>query len=505
MMAAQVTGYALPLGALLGDWLDVGRHAELPITAVTLDSRRVADGTLFIARAGSRAHGLSYLDEAVARGAAAVLAEAEPAGVEMVRCHGRAVPLIRVARADLAGRVAARFYGEPSAAMHVIGVTGTNGKTSVSHFIAQSLAATGPCGLIGTLGSGLVGQLSETGHTTPDPVTLQAELARQRDAGARWTVMEVSSHALDQQRVAGVAFDTAVFTNLTHEHLDYHGDMDSYAAAKRRLFGQSGLRHAVINADDPIGSDWLADLADRLDCLDYGIDDGHGRPARLRGRQLHLDAEGINLEIDFPLHRAGLRTGLLGRFNAYNLLAAAGALLAAGMAFDEVIARLGRVQTVPGRMERFGGRARRPLVVVDYAHTPDALEHVLQALGEHCRGRLWCVFGCGGDRDAGKRPLMGRIAEHHADSVVITDDNPRSEDPYTIIEAIQRGMADPDASLVIRDRAQAIAHAIDSAGAGDVVLVAGKGHETEQLVGDQRLPFSDRQTVAHLIGRASRD
>lgn len=499
MMAARLLEPSVTLGALLDGIVEAGRFADCPIQSLTLDSREVGPGALFIARAGNRGHGLDYLEQALAQGAEAVLADGA-ASDEILEHAGRRVPLFRRPGASRqAGVIAARFYGDPSAQMHLVGVTGTNGKTSVSHFVAQALAADGPCGVIGTLGSGLVGDLNDTGHTTPDPITVQAELARLHTAGARWTVMEVSSHALHQARVAGVRFDTAVFTNLTHDHLDYHGDMAAYAAAKRALFNQPGLRRAVVNADDPVGSDWLAGLAPTLEVCDYGLGAGHGRPPHLQGRGLQLSAAGLELEVKTSLQRGLLHSPLLGRFNAYNLLAALGALLGTGMAFDEALVRLAQVDTVPGRMQRFGGGNGRPLVVVDFAHTPDALEHVLTALAEHCHGDLWCVFGCGGDRDPAKRPLMGRIAEHHADHVVITDDNPRTEDPYAIIEAIQAGMANADAAYVERDRATAIARALDTAAPDDVVLVAGKGHEAYQQVGQRRLPYSDLETVARLL------
>ncbi|WP_303901789.1 UDP-N-acetylmuramoyl-L-alanyl-D-glutamate--2,6-diaminopimelate ligase [Thiohalomonas denitrificans] len=498
MMAASIQTPGIRLGELLTELADPGRFASVMVSGIALDSRRVVEGGLFLALSGHSRHGLEYVESAVARGAAAILTESaddEPASLY------QGVPLIKVRQlTSRAGRIAGRFYGEPSRQMHVIGVTGTNGKTSVSHFIASSLQDSAPCGVMGTLGAGVFGALHSTGHTTPDPVTLQALLNSVYSAGVNRLVMEVSSHALVQERVAGVAFDTAVFTNLTHEHLDYHGNMEAYAAAKRQLFEQPGLKTAVINADDPVGSDWLARLDVDLNVIDYGLAERHGRSPRLLGTDVRLGPRGLSLVIRSPWGSGTLATGLLGRFNAHNLLAALGALLAAGLEFDDALERLSRVQTVPGRMESFGGGGHRPLVVVDYAHTPDALEHVLRAAGEHCRGNLWCVFGCGGDRDRDKRPLMGRIAERYADFVVMTDDNPRNEDPYLIIEQIRQGMADPDAVQVIRDRGEAMACALQAAVPGDVVVIAGKGHESEQVMGGRSLPFSDRETAARLLG-----
>jgi UDP-N-acetylmuramoyl-L-alanyl-D-glutamate--2,6-diaminopimelate ligase len=322
-------------------------------------------------------------------------------------------------------------------------------------------------------------------------------------AGARQLAMEVSSHGLDQGRVAGVVFDVAVFTNLTHEHLDYHGDMDSYADAKRRLFDLPGIRIAVINADDAVGRSWLDELTGRMELLSYGLEEGEGISAGLQptlyGHALKLHGHGLSMTVTSPWGEARLDTGLIGRFNASNLLAALGALIAAGLSFDEAINGLKQVSTVPGRMERFGGEGGDPLVVVDYAHTPDALEQVLKAAGDHCEGHLWCVFGCGGNRDSAKRPIMGRVAEMYSDCIIITDDNPRDEDPYSIIEAILSGMTDADRPYVIRDREAAIARAIALCHSGDVVVVAGKGHETEQEIAGKKYPFSDREVVARIV------
>ncbi len=496
MMAAARVSTGPTLAELL-QGLVVGAAPACVITGVTLDSRKVQSGDLFLALGGTRSHGSQYIADAIARGAAAVAVD-EHASVD----DELAVPLLRVHELrNNAGVIADRFYGHPTAAMWVVGITGTNGKTSVSQFIAQALSADVPCGVIGTLGSGIYGALRTTGHTTPDAITVQAELAAQFAAGARAVAMEVSSHGLDQQRVAGVAFDVAVFTNLSHEHLDYHGDMASYALAKRRLLQQPGLRHAVLNLDDEVGARWFAERAESaLHFIGYGFEVAENASGEIvRGSNLQLTPAGVAFDVTTPWGSGHIDSPLLGRFNASNLLAALGALLAGGMALETVLQRLNQVRTVPGRMERFGS-AQQPTVVVDYAHTPDALEKVLQALRAHCAGELWCVFGCGGDRDRAKRPLMGQLAEALADRVVLTDDNPRSENPWDIIEDIQRGMKEPDAVYVLRDRAGAIAHAIAQAQAGDVVLVAGKGHETEQIVADRVLPFSDRAEVARLLG-----
>lgn len=497
MMAALRMDEGYPLATLLHGIADVA-DASCRVTGVSLDSRKVQPGDLFIALGGSREHGAAYITQALERGARAVLVDGPVPAIDMAA--GRVPVISGSGLRAWAGVIGARFYGEPSRAMTVFGITGTNGKTSVSQFIAQALSVDAPCGVIGTLGSGLHGALHTTGHTTPDAVALQAQLAEQLAAGARAAVMEVSSHGLDQQRVAGVAFDVAVFTNLSHEHLDYHGNMDSYALAKRRLFQSPGLGHAVLNLDDAIGARWYDELHTQMDCIGYGFgSSAHQVQGKvLRGGELQLTPVGLSFSVSSPWGEARLATALLGQFNASNLLAALGALVAGGMSFETAVQRLKQVRTVPGRMERFG-TAEQPTVVVDYAHTPDALEQVLQALRGHCAGTLWCVFGCGGDRDRAKRPLMGQLAEALADRVVLTDDNPRSENPWDIIEDIQRGMKEPDTAYVMRDRAAAIAHAIGMAEAGDIVLVAGKGHETEQLIAGQVFPFSDRDEVVRYL------
>jgi UDP-N-acetylmuramoyl-L-alanyl-D-glutamate--2,6-diaminopimelate ligase len=508
MAASQHTNRQPWLSTLLQDIALVASRNDVAISGITLDSRKVKAGDLFIAAGGTRVHGALFIEQALRNGAAAVVAEPSsevmlPDGPLMI--DGRSVPLIVVkGLRQQIGVIAARFYGDLTQHMFVAGITGTNGKTSVSHFIAQVLSGRGPCGLVGTLGSGLYGELGDiAGRTTPDAVTLHENIARMYAAGARQMAMEVSSHGLDQGRVAGVVFDVAVFTNLTHEHLDYHGDMASYAAAKRRLFDLPGIRMAVINADDAVGRRWLDELAGRMELLSFGLEEGEssnaGRQPTLYGHALKLHGHGLSMTVTSPWGEARLDTGLIGRFNASNLLAALGALIAAGLSFDEAINGLSQVSTVPGRMERFGGEGGDPLVVVDYAHTPDALEQVLKAAGDHCEGHLWCVFGCGGNRDSAKRPVMGRVAEMYADCIIITDDNPRDEDPYSIIEAILSGMTDADRPYVIRDREAAIARAIALCHSGDVVVVAGKGHETEQEIAGKKYPFSDREVVARIV------
>lgn len=495
------------LAALLHGFATVAAQDDRDVSGLALDSRRVQRGDLFFARAGTRDHGARHIGQAVAAGAVAIVcdaAETPPVGAP------EAVPLIRVpCLADRIGPIAARFNHQPSRALEVYGITGTNGKTSCCHYLAQAFAADGSsCGVIGTLGYGIPGApgaLRPASHTTPDAITLQRELARMRADGARRVVMEVSSHALAQGRTLGVDFAGAVFTNLTRDHLDYHGDAAAYGQAKRRLFDSPGLRFAVINGDDAFGREILASLGDGLICVRYGLGDdiAAGGGKYVRGAVIESSLAGIRLAIDSSWGGGELLTPLLGRFNAGNALAVFAVLMLSGLTLEEALRRVAGLHAVPGRMERFGGDRRRPLVIVDYAHTPDALEQTLGTLRAHAAGRLVCVFGCGGDRDRGKRPLMGGIAARLADRVIVTDDNPRGEDARAIVADILAGMPAEARVDVVSDRAEAIRTAITEADAGDVVLVAGKGHEDYQEIGGRRLPFSDREVVAAALEMAA--
>ena len=375
-------------------------------------------------------------------------------------------------------------------------MTGTNGKTTTTSLLAQALDRGGRrCALIGTLGSGFPGRLDPSLHTTPDAISVHRLMSEFSAAGAEAVCMEVSSHALDQARVAGVAFDVAVFTNLTRDHLDYHGDMAAYAAAKARLFDFPHLDAAVINADDRFGQELIARSRPRTRIVSFGFDGGD-----VHARAVHPSPAGLAIDVCTPTGNAEVRSPLLGRFNAANLLAVLAVLLVLDVPLAEAAAVLAHAQPPAGRMERFG-RDDQPMVVVDYAHTPDALEKALIALREHTRGRLLCVFGCGGDRDRGKRPEMGAIAERLADIVILTNDNPRHEEPQSIIEQIAAGMR--STPTVIPDRTHAIRAALAEARPGDIVLVAGKGHEDYQQIGSERRPYSDRDTVRTLLQEAA--
>ncbi len=502
MMAAHRISMVQRLSGLLQGLAEVPADLERPITMLSMDSRGMQPGGLFLACAGTGRHGLEFLEEAVNSGAVAVAWEPDrgwdDARVEpLARKHGvlmLAVPGLGQQVSHIAGR----FYGDPSHALFVAGYTGTNGKTSSTQFLARVLGSEAPCGIIGTLGSGFPGVLSPGTHTTPDPVELQRTLAEFRLQGAQAVAMEVSSHALDQGRVAAIHFDVAVFTNLSRDHLDYHGDMERYAAAKLRLFQHPGVGCGVLNLDDPFGRELLHHLPAGVRAIGYGLQPPEELPARLDewiwARGIEPGSDGMRIRVQTSQGDGEFHSTLLGRFNVSNLLSVLGVLLYRGVALEEALRRLAKLETVPGRMERFGGGGQ-PLVVVDYAHTPDALEQALRAGREHARGRLICVFGCGGDRDRGKRPQMGGIAERLADLVIVTDDNPRTEDGDRIVADILAGMDQPHRVRVERDRTRAIREAVTAGEPGDLVLVCGKGHEDYQLVGGRRLHFCDREQV----------
>jgi len=476
-------------------------HA-LGVHRLTVDSRAVRPGDTFVAYPGESRDGRDYIAQAIANGAGSVLWDADGyAWNRRWRVPNLGVPQLR----SNAGVIASEIYGKPSSRLWTVGVTGTNGKTSCSHWIAQALTrGRRKCALIGTLGSGFPGRLDAHANTTPDAVSLHARMRAFVRAGAQAVCMEASSHGLEQDRLAGVEFDVAMLTNLTRDHLDYHGTMRRYKAAKTRLFRWPTLSHAVINLDDPFGRELAQRWKHRRSAvLGYGF---ARRTARLRtpcveGRNLRLGLDGISFDIATPWGRATLQSPLIGRFNAANLLGSLATLLASDVGLEQSVAALHKVQPVPGRTERYGG-GRAPLVIVDYAHTPDALEKVLDSLraAAGSKARLFCVFGCGGDRDRGKRPLMGEMASRHADRVIITSDNPRSEDPAAIIAQIARGVRGKHEQII--DRRQAIRRALAEARRGDIVLVAGKGHEQYQEIRGVRRRYSDAAVVrAVLAGR----
>jgi len=459
---------------------------------ITSDSRRVEPGVAFAAYRGTQVDGRAYVADAIARGVAAVLWDAEGFAWNE-GWHVKNASVFNL-RARL-GAIADFIYGSPSQRMWIVGVTGTNGKSSCAHWIAQALNACGRrAAVLGTLGNGFVGHLGPAAHTTPDAAVLHEMLAQFNAAGARAAVIEVSSHGLKQGRVNGGKFDVALFTNLSQDHLDYHGTMAAYGQAKARLFTWPGLRAAIINADDAFGQSLLdAARSRRQHVVSYGFGS-----ADVAGSGLVLSGSSVAFAVATPWGRGRLDAPVVGAFNASNLLGALAVLLASDVPFDAALAALARVQAPAGRMQRFGGNGK-PLAVVDYAHTPDALEQALRALRPAVAAgkELICVFGCGGDRDQGKRAEMGRVAGEFADRIVISSDNPRSEDPGAIANAIAQAVRDQGNRrwTIELDRRQAISQAIADAAPGDVVLIAGKGHETYQESMGTRVPFSDAAEV----------
>ncbi len=496
-----------PLRGLLQGLVSDALLAQVPersIAAIGLDSRALGPGSLFLAVPGIRSHGLDYAAQAIANGVNVVLYEPSPAralpvvtGVVML-----AIPHL----SSMLGLLADRFYAQPSVALKIAAVTGTNGKSTTAYLIADAAERCGlAAGYSGTVGYGRINALHGATHTTPDVVSVHRHMAELRDAGAAVVGMEVSSHALHQGRIAALRVDTAVFTNLTRDHLDYHGDMQAYGAAKALLFQVPGLRHRVINADDAFGRELLAHPTTAAQTTAYtcreALSSYNLSPySSVYARAVRFSATGIEMEIAGSFGDALLRSSLLGRFNAENLLATLAVLLGWGVPMSRAVQALQQAVAPPGRMELIRSGNKR--AVVDYAHTPDALEKALTVLKEHCQGRVICVFGCGGDRDPGKRAQMGAIAAQLADSVILTNDNPRSEDPLEIIAAIQAGMAG-SISIVQPDRALAIEQALQSADSDDIVLIAGKGHEDYQIIGADTHHFSDREVVRAVLRRAT--
>ena len=463
------------------------------VQGIMLDSRRIRPGEMFIALPGLLQDGRAFIPEAVARGAAVICVDGTVTSADREAAAG--VPIIGIDDlATVAGCLASAYYDDPSRALKVLGVTGTNGKTSCSHHLAEMLQRLGgSAGICGTLGNGFPGQLRSTGLTTADAVSLQRTLAWMRDAGANWVAMEVSSHALDQNRVAGISFSGALFTNLSRDHLDYHGSMNAYAESKRQLFLTPGLDVAVLNRDDAYGRALMERVPTPLDVFDFSLSDS---AAAVHLTTFARDEQGAHASVASPWGKGELHTRLLGDFAVSNLLGCVTLLGGLGLPFSEVLAAAD-VTPVSGRMEPFAHPGGITLVV-DYAHPPDALAKALAALHECFSGEVLCVFGCGGERDPGKRPEMGREAVAAAGFVVITDDNPRAEDGDAIVRDILAGIPAGSAVAVERDRRRAIELALAQARPGDVVLIAGKGHENYQDGPTGRVHYSDLETAAEL-------
>lgn len=476
------------------------------INALVQDNRKARAGDLFIAHQGYNTHGLLYAQDAVAKGVSVVLWDGDLENrneildsisnkVLCIPCH------------DLkhkVGPIASRYYEQPSLSLNVIGVTGTDGKTSIAHFLAQCLDAYDVhCGVLGTLGNGFINDLHPTGLTTVDALLVQKTLSDILQAGAKHVVMEVSSHGLDQGRVNGVAFTTAVLSNMAQDHLDYHGTLDNYAAAKKRLFYTPGLGTAVINLDDAFGRELAKEVREHVcvwgyslkndvsaykDCADYFVNAMEIKP---------FD-RGYRLTVSTPKGEGCFDIPLLGRFNVSNALAVLSTLLVSQLSLELAMSSLTAVHSVDGRVEIIS-EPEKPVVVVDYAHTEQGLSAVCQSMREHFKGDIWCVFGCGGDRDRGKRSLMAKVAEKYADRIIVTTDNPRHEDPQSIVDEIMAGFSSLEKVESVLDRRQAIDIAITNAQPGDVVLLAGKGHETSQIVGDVHIAFDDRRVAREFL------
>ncbi len=478
-------------GLLMGTWESID---NIDIDHVAGDSRKVGPNGLFVAIRGVEVDGHLFIDKAVKNGAIAIVCEAVPAN-RAHRYPGTAFARVHDSRSALAV-LAAAWYGDPSHALRVVGVTGTNGKTTVAFLVQQALGVLGiQAGFIGTVGIRIAGEAFAARLTTPDALNVQRLLRRMADKGCDACAMEVSSHALDQERVRGIAFNVAVFTNLAHDHLDYHKTFEAYLAAKKTLFDRLDADAAALfNADDPAGARMVADT--RATCTSYGLDTA----ADIRADVVEDVMDGLVLRVEGRTRRFRLA----GRFNAYNLLAAWGALLALGCDAGDALDALEQARPAPGRFERIRFEDGTH-VIIDYAHTPAALQAVLETItaARPSGAHVWCVFGCGGDRDRAKRPMMGAVAERFADHLIVTSDNPRTEDPARILQDIRAGFTDPDRALFITDRGEAIAEASRLARPGDIVLVAGKGHETRQIVGTDQKRFDDREAVRAAFARKS--
>jgi UDP-N-acetylmuramoyl-L-alanyl-D-glutamate--2,6-diaminopimelate ligase len=477
---------------------NIVEQAPAGIRGATASSREVKAGMAFLAYPGASRDGREFIGDAIARGASFVLHESDNAG-EFVWDASWRVPRVAVrGLKQFASAIGGHFYQHPSNALWMVGVTGTNGKTSVSQWVARALEKRGrPAAVLGTIGNGLVRDtLHEADNTTPDALALQRMLREFSDAGATSCAMEVSSHGLDQRRVADVKFDVAVFTNLTRDHLDYHGTMEAYGAAKAKLFAQRDLKAAVVNVDDMFGRE----IAKRVEVERPAVDviryamNGGSKFANLIATDISISSAGLSFVArgqNGLVGEARVESTILGAFNVGNLLAVIGVLLASGVSFADAAKVVSELASVPGRMQTVR-EANRPLVVVDYAHTPDALEKALATISAIVpeKGKLISIFGCGGDRDRGKRPLMGAISAKYADVSVVTSDNPRTEAPDQIIADIVEGMRGAN-HRVVADRQQAIFEALNLASIDDVVLIAGKGHEDYQIVGTTKHHFSD--------------
>ncbi len=503
MMTSRIQPAGKSLGELLAGMVVSQSVPSMMVKNITGNSREAKQEALFIALKGTQTHGIDFAIDAVKSGASVVLYDSFDAYCQQripllqkqVKAHWLGIEHL----SRLSGDIVSRFYDEPGRNLTIIGVTGTDGKTSVSHLLSQALTRLGySVGSIGTLGYGVDNEFKNTVHTTPDSVALQSYLHEFLQRDCQYVVMEVSSHALHQYRVNGCQFDMAVLTNLGRDHLDYHKDVEQYAAAKARLFHDFDLSARVLNADDAFGQSLFASTKDSR-VVRYSAKTGSEKEAEVRLLSREITDHGQDIVASTPLGEIRAHTQLMGDFNIDNTLACMSSLISLDYNRDEINHALADLKPIPGRMEKFSGDQKLPTVVIDFAHTEQALRACLVTSRAHTRGKLWCVFGCGGDRDPGKRADMGRVAEQLADHVVVTDDNPRTEPAEQIVNQILIGMNNPDKASVVHSRLAAIEFALSQANGDDLVVIAGKGHEQEQIIGTERHPFSDRHVVKRIM------
>jgi UDP-N-acetylmuramoyl-L-alanyl-D-glutamate--2,6-diaminopimelate ligase len=491
----------ITLKELLSPWVAVTDLSQ--ISALTVDSRSVSNGCLFVAIKGHALDGRNFISAAIKAGAIAVIADADELHVNGTTAVQDGVPIIYMDQiARILSALAGRFYQAVDRKMTLVGITGTNGKTTISQIIAQWATLLGQrAGVMGTTGNGLLESLTPAKNTTGNAIEIQQTLFELEQMGAQLTALEVSSHGLVQGRVKALDFSAAVFTNLSRDHLDYHGDMEQYGLAKKVLFTEHQCSAAIINADDSVGYQWLTELPQAVAVSVEQRDLSELKGEKLWATSVQYSTKGIEMEIDSSWGACQLTVPLIGAFNASNVLLAMATLLTQGYSIERLVDTAPQLNAVIGRMELFqvSNRPDAPKIVVDYAHTPDALEKALLALRVHCEGKLWSIVGCGGDRDTGKRPMMAEIAERLSDNVILTDDNPRTEDPKRIIDDMLAGVSNPDDIFVEHHRFDACQLALKGASEGDIILLAGKGHEDYQVFDSGNVHYSDRETAATLL------
>ena len=487
---------AISMDALLSSWVDCPSLGSVCISDLGLDSRKVQAGTTFVAVIGHVVDGRKFIPTAIEQGANAVIAQScqskQHGLIEMIA----GVPVIYLDCLDQRlSHIAGQLYPYPT--MGLIGVTGTNGKTTITQLIAQWIELVdSKAAVMGTTGNGFLDNLQQAANTTGNAVEIQKTLSSLSEQKADYTALEVSSHGLIQGRVKALSFAAGIFTNLSRDHLDYHGTMEEYANAKLTLFTEHQCGHAVINVDDVVGTEWAKQLPN---ALVVSLKPTTEFSQSVYANHITYAESGITIEFDGKFGAGTFHAPLIGEFNATNLMLAFTTLLSLGFSKQDLLATASQLQPVLGRMELFQ-TDETAKVVVDYAHTPDALEKALQALRVHCQGKLWAIFGCGGDRDAGKRPMMAEIAERFSDKIVLTDDNPRSEDPSLIMRDMQSGLTQPDCAVVQHDRFKALSYALEQASPQDIILLAGKGHEDYQILNTGTIHYSDRESAMTLLG-----